>query len=685
MKKGRVVTAGCLWLLAGWGFAASARDGSVGDMAFDSTVETEEARKSLSETTVVSPDGHTFLQVFLRDGCLFYRAGYYRMLRGEQEEVVLVEDSPLGLETNIGNFTEALQWKGAKEEQVASSYELTRSKKSHVDYRANAVTVTLQGAGEKTFMVDFRVSDANIAYRYRMPMQGETACMVVTREASGFDFPAGTTTFICPQSTEMIGWKRTKPSYEEEYVPDAPMGVPSKYGQGYTFPCLFRVGTDGWVLVSETGVGGNYCGSHLSEGTPDGLYTVAYPMPGENNGFGSTGAQLGLPGATPWRTLTLAPTLAPIVETTVQFDVVEPLYEPSQAYKPGRSTWSWILWQDNSLNYDDQCAYIRLAASLGWEYCLVDGLWQKGIGRKRMEELFRLAKSLGVELFVWYNSNGGWNDAPQDPKNCMARPIERKAEMKWLKENGAKGIKVDFFAGDKQETLRLYEDILSDANDYGIQVIFHGCTLPRGWEKMYPNYCASEAVLASENLVFQQHFCDNEAFNACLHPFIRNTVGSMDFGGTFLNSRLNRGNDGGTVRRTTDIFQLATAIVFQSSVQNFALAPNNLTEQPDFELEFMKTVPTTWDEVRFLDGYPGKYVVLARRAGNDWYVAALNAGPEARTLTLDLPMLAGRTVSYYRDGKDGRTPEYSSVKVAKNGRFKLSVPVNGGAVLKYAE
>lgn len=684
MKKGWKKSLLILCWLAASAPLFSAAGGGAGDVPACDARPAAEAGDTNPVMTVESPSGRTFLTVFMRDGRLLYRAGYYRDARDGRTEVVLVEDSPLGLSTNIGDFTTGMQWKGAAEDSLATSYELTRSKVSRVDYRARALTVTLHNAEGKPLLVEFRVSDDNIAFRYRMPQQGETACMLVDGEASGFRFPARTTTFICPQSTEMVGWKRTKPSYEEEYVPDEPVGTPSKYGRGYTFPCLFRVGDDGWVLVSETGVGGNYCGSRLGDATDGTLYTVAYPMPGENNGFGSTGAQVGLPGATPWRTLTLGATLKPVVETTVPFDVVEPLYEPSQAYKPGRSTWSWILWQDNSLNFEDQRTYIRLAADLGWEYCLVDGGWQKNIGRKRMEELFRFAREAGVELFVWYNSNGGWNDAPQDPKNCMASPIARKAEMKWLKENGAKGIKVDFFAGDKQETLRLYEAILSDANDYGIQVIFHGCTLPRGWERMYPNYCASEAVLASENLVFQQHFCDNEAFNACLHPFIRNAVGSMDFGGTVLNSRLNRGNDGGTVRRTTDIFQLATAIVFQSSVHNFALAPNNLAEQPAFEIDFMKAVPTAWDEVRFLDGYPGRYVALARRAGDRWYVAVLNAGPEARTLTLELPMLAGREVRYYRDGKDGRTPECSTVKVARNGRFRLTVPVNGGAVLECA-
>ena len=177
----------------------------------------------------------------------------------------------------------------------------------------------------------------------------------------------------------------------------------------------------------------------------------------------------------------------------------------------------------------------------------------------------------GVEVFLWYSSSGYWNDIEQGPVNKMDNSIARKQEMRWMQSMGVKGIKVDFFGGDKQETMRLYEEILSDADDHGLMVIFHGCTLPRGWERMYPNYAGSEAVLASENLIFSQHACDNEAFNATLHPFIRNAVGCMEFGGVFLNKRLNRGNDGGTTRRTTDIFQLATAVLFQNPIQNFCI------------------------------------------------------------------------------------------------------------------
>ena len=589
----------------------------------------------------------------------------------------MLEKSPLGMNTNIGDFTKNLKLTGHSVDKIDTVYQQTRIKVSNVHYRANELTCHLENEQGQKLGVIFRVSDNDVAFRYTLPHQGGKASVTVKEEQTGFRFPEQTTTFLCPQSDAMIGWKRTKPSYEEEYKADAPMSDRSQYGHGYTFPCLFRIGNDGWVLVSETGVDSRYCGSRLSDVSEGNLYTVAFPMAEENNGNGTVAPAFALPGATPWRTITVGDHLKPIVETTVPWDVVSPLYETKHDYRFGRGTWSWILWQDGSINYDDQVRYIDFASAMGYEYALIDNWWDTRIGHQRMKSLVEYARDKGVELFLWYSSSGYWNDIEQGPVNRMDNAIIRKREMKWLQSLGVKGIKVDFFGGDKQETMRLYEDILSDADDHGLMVIFHGCTLPRGWERMYPNYVGSEAVLASENMVFNQHFCDEEAFNTCLHPFIRNTVGSMEFGGCFLNKRLNRNNDGGTTRRTTDVFLLATTVLLQNPVQNFALAPNNLKDVPAVCMDFMKRVPTTWDETRFVDGYPGKYVVLARRQGDTWYLAAVNAGKEPLKLKLDLEMFAGKTVALYKDDKKGE-PELTSLKVKENGKVQLEIRPQGG-------
>lgn len=623
--------------------------------------------------SVNGPDGKLQLTVSCpsANGEVSYAVTY----NGKQ----MLESSPLGMETNVGDFYRGLQLKEHKVTALDTVYEQSRIKASRIHYWANELLCSFVNGEGKNVQITFRVSNNDVAFRYTLPREQGKGSVTVNSERTGFRFPSQTTTFLCPQSDAMIGWKRTKPSYEEEYKADAPMNERSGYGHGYTFPCLFKVGDDGWVLLSETGVDSRYCGSRLSD-WDNGVYRIAFPMPEENNGNGTVSPAFSLPGSTPWRTVTVGETLKPIVETTVPWDVVEPRYTTTHDYKPGRGTWSWILWQDGSINYDDQVRYVDLAAAMGYEYVLIDNWWDNNIGRDRMEQFIKYARSKGVEVFLWYSSSGYWNDIEQSPVNRMDNSIARKQEMRWLQSLGVKGIKVDFFGGDKQETLRLYEEILSDADDHGLMVIFHGCTLPRGWERMYPNYIGSEAVLASENLVFSQHFCDNEAFNATLHPFIRNAVGCMEFGGVFLNKRLNRSNDGGTIRRTTDIFQLATAVLFQNPIQNFALAPNNLTDAPQICLDFMKQVPTTWDETRFIDGYPGRYIVLARRHGNTWYIAAVNATAEPLKLKLDLPVLAGQEVSLYSDDKKMQ-PQLKLQKIKTDGSLQLTVQPQGGAVI----
>lgn len=633
-----------------------------------------------AKVDVKSPDGKLIVSVSDDGGVPGYEICY--------DGMAVLDKSALGLKTDIADFTSGLSIISTEKKTIDKEYEITRTKTSFVHYVANKLDVVFKKEDGKMMKVTFCVSDNDVAYRYTvLPLEGsDCRCTVIYKEASSFNFPRRTTTFLCPQTGPMAGWKRTKPSYEEDYTADAPMNAKSAFGHGYTFPCLFRIGNDGWALVSETGVDSGYCGSHLSDYVDGKGYTIAFPDKGENNGFGSEFAAIPIPGSTPWRTITFGKTLKPIVETTVQFDFVEPKYDASTDYKPGRYTWSWLLWQDNSINYDDQVAFINLAAEMGYEYTLVDAGWDVNIGRNRMAELSRYAQSKGVNLLLWYNSNGFANDAPPTPHHCMNTAIAREKEMKWLKSIGVKGIKVDFFGGDKQETMRLYEDILSDANRYGLQVIFHGCTIPRGWERMYPNYVGSEAVLASENLYFEQKHCDLEGFELTMHPFSRNTIGSMDWGGVVMKHRMGRGTDNGNFRRTTDVFEMATAITNQASMQCIAVQPDNIDGLPQFEKDFLKAVPTTWDETRFIDGYPTKYVVIARRHGNDWYVGGLNGTDKSMTLTICLPMFTGQKVKIYADnekktGEANATSTLKSVKVGSKGMLKVTIQPLGGIII----
>ncbi|MBP6248230.1 MAG: glycoside hydrolase family 97 protein [Bacteroides sp.] len=591
----------------------------------------------------------------------------------------MLEESPLGLESTIGDFSTGLTFLSESKKQIEENYYLPNGKTSRIHYLANELTVSYLNKNKDTLQVLFRVSNNDIALAYRLASPKQTHC-TIKRELTGFNFPAHTTTFITPQAPSGEGWMKTKPSYEEEYTNEEPIGTPSKYRLGYTFPALFHLGNTGWVLLSETGVTSRYAGTRLSEGNQEGLYTIAFPEKEENGGMGDNTVTSNLPLITSWKTITVGETLKPIVETTSAYNGMKPVYTASQPYKPGRSTWSWILWQDESCNYKDQQIFIDLAAEMGYEYILIDALWDKQIGYENMPSLIANAQSKGVDVILWYNSNGAWNDAPQGPKQRMDTAPARQKEMAWMKSLGVKGIKVDFFGGDKQTTMKLYEDILTDANQYGIFVVFHGTTLPRGWERMYPNHMGSEAALVSENLVFSQDFANKEAYTSTMLPFTRNAVSAMDFGPVFFNKRFSKQADKGTIRKTTDAFQLATSILYQSPVQHFGITPNNIQEQPEYVINFMKKIPTTWDETRFIDGYPGKYCVMARRFGSKWYIGATNASNSLQSYTLSLPWLTGKEVTVLFDHKD-RSVGFKTAKIDKKGLLKIELENLGGCVI----
>lgn len=626
---------------------------------------------SSQNAEVSSPDGKLNLKISVENGSPIYSVTY--------NDKVILQNSPLGLTTNEGDFTKNMSFVESTTGKVDKTFEQEKIKQSSINYEANTLRFTIANADKKQISVLFQVSNNDIAFRYELPVWGKTIACVVEKESTGYKFPSNTTTFLSSMMKSMTGFARTAPSYESGYTSDSEMETNTSE-DGYVFPGLFHIGNNGWALLSETGVSSLYCASHLSKYN-DGIYSVEYPNIKNNNGFGSTGAQIGLPGITPWRTITVGETLKPIVETTIPYSVVEPLYEASQEYKFGRGTWSWIVWQDNSMNYEDQVKYIDLAAAMNFEYILIDAWWDKNIGYDRMKELIQYAKSKGVDVFLWYNSNGITNDAFMTPMSKMNTSIARKKEMKWLKEAGVKGLKVDFFGGDKQETMRLYEDILSDANDYGLMIIFHGATLPRGWERMYPNFVGSEAVIASEMLIFTQDARNKESFYASLHPFIRNSVASMEFGGVLLNKFLNKGNTKGQERLTSNTFQLATSVLFQNPLQMFALTPNNLEDTPKYQLDFLKNVPTTWDETVFIDGYPGKYVVLARRHGDRWYIAGVNAKKEALKIKVKLPMINPDTeLKIYVDSDKSKNGVKTS-KLKKKQEIELNIPSNGGILI----
>ncbi|MCQ2213721.1 MAG: glycoside hydrolase family 97 catalytic domain-containing protein [Bacteroidaceae bacterium] len=640
------------------------------------------AAMAVNAQTVSSPDGNLKVNVSLSDaGVPMYSVTY--------GPTVVIESSPLGLNTTVGDFTSILKLDKASEVgAVSESYDLANAKKASISYTANEQTFSYSKDGKAAFDVTFHVDNNNVAFRYKVYPQRDRLACLVNHETTAYTMPLGTTTFLCPQMTPQTGFARTAPSYETFYDYDAEMGK-NGHGRGYTFPALFKVKAadtakkaknaqpeNVWVMLCETGVDGSYCGSRIM--FKDNVYTIAYPEDTEFGGVGQSAPGIMLPGYTPWRTITVGTTLAPLAETTIMWDLVKPLYEASQTYKYGRSAWSWIIRMDASCNYDEQKEYVDFASAMGWEYLLIDALWDSNIGYERMEELVKYAKTKNVDIYLWYNSNGYWNDAPQGPRGKLHRMNDRHKEFAWLKKAGVKGLKIDFIGSDKQQTMQMYEDILCDANDYGLEIIFHGCTLPRGWERMFPNFISCEAVRASENLSFGQHDNDIEALAATIHPVLRNAVGNMDFGGSALNKFYSKDNKRGRKRITSDVYALATAILFQTPVQNFAVAPNNMTDAPAWAIDFMKKVPVEWKDVKLIDCYPGKYIVLARQTkAGKWIVAGVNATKEPLKLKVSMPMLTpGQSAQLYLNDA------VSTVKIGKKSAMDITIPSNGGFVIE---
>jgi len=630
--------------------------------------------------TISSPDGK--LQVSLTmtpNGTPQYSVSY--------DGMTVIEPSALGMKTTLGDLTQGLKLAETSEVKVVSdTYSLPNAKKHDFDYTANEQTFTYTQNVEqkrrnekvrvdmKMWDVTFHVDNNNVAFRYKVYPQGDRLACLVEQEATSYVMPEATTTFLCPQMTPQSGFARTAPSYETYYEYDGEMGK-NGHGRGYTFPALFKANGI-WVMLCETNVGGNYCASRI-ENRAGSTYQLAYPEDNEFGGVGTSAPGLMLPDYTPWRTITVGQTMAPLAETSIMWDLVEPQYAPSQEYKYGKSTWSWVIRMDASCNYDEQKEYIDFAADLGWQYVLIDAWWDANIGYDRMKQLSAYAASKGVGIFLWYNSNGYWNDAPQGPRGKMHRMLTRREEMKWLKEAGIKGLKVDFIGSDKQQTMQMYEDIMVDANDAGLMLIFHGCTIPRGWERMYPNFVACEAARVSENLAFGQYDNDMEAVAATVLPILRNAIGNMDFGGSTLNKHYSKNNERGTLRKTSDVYALATAVLFQSPVQNFALAPNNLTDAPVWAVDFMKEVPTTWHDMQYVDGYPGKYLIMERQdmKGN-WYLAGVNAQKAPLKVKLSLNKWSkGEELRLYLNN------ELKTIKVNKKQVIEVTIPTDGGVLI----
>jgi alpha-glucosidase len=584
---------------------------------------------------VASPDGRILVEVTLREG----QPGYAVSLDGKP----ILRPSHLGVVRDDADFTTGLaptanySKRAARLEKVEDRYELLTAKRRHNVYRANRRVAELQTAAGARMDIEVQVSNDGFAFRYVFP---ETDAKVhkISREMSSFNFPAGTRGWLQPIAPARSGWNESNPSYEEYYERDIPVGQPSLQGGGWVFPALFRSsvgGGDTWLLVSETGLRRNYCGSRLLAARRSSEYFIDFPGPLETSNGGAVTPESTLPWTTPWRLVVIGG-LKTLVESTLGTDLADPSAKgfKTSASGPGKASWSWPLMGDDNTVVKVQKRFIDYAAEMGWQYTLVDSAWDRQIGYDGLKELVEYGRPKNVKILVWYNSAGEWNTTPLTPRDRMFDPATRRAELQKIKDLGVAGVKVDFFAGDAQSTIAYYQDILEDTARIGLATNFHGATLPRGWQRTWPNLMTMEAVRGMEYNTFEQRNAEESPTHDAMLPFARNVFDPMDFTPVVLD-RLNNTVE----RRTSAAFELATSVLFTSGIQHFAEVPAGMAKAPVYVRDFLKEVPVVWDDVKFIDGFPGQFVVIARKAGSTWYVAGINADRAPRKVKIDLKAL----------------------------------------------
>ncbi|MEO7497699.1 MAG: glycoside hydrolase family 97 catalytic domain-containing protein [Massilia sp.] len=612
---------------------------------------------------LTSPDRHISVTV----GVSAQQTLTYSVSR-DRQPVILASD--LGLQLEGADLASALKLtSSSKVKAVRENYDMAIGKKRHISNAANEQVFSVQNAARQKMDVVFRVSNDGVAFRY-VVAEASLPTKKFVAESTSFAFAPSAKAWLQPMQVAQTGWSNTNPAYEEHYQREIAVGTRSPMESGWVFPALIKSG-DTWVALSEANMDGSFHASRLKADSPNGKYSIGTPMAPEIYPNGKLLAETTGTLTSPWRLIALG-ALPTVMESTLGTDLAAPAVKFDAALvKPGHAAWSWALLKDDATVYPVQKQFIDYAADMKWDYALVDADWDRKIGYDKMRELAAYGAGKGVGVLVWYNSSGPWNKTEYSPKGALMTHEMRVKEFARLREIGVKGVKIDFFAGDGASMIAYYIDILKDAADAGLLVNFHGATLPRGWARTYPNLMSAEAVKGLEFTTFDQKDQDAVPRHAAMLPFARNLFDPMDF------TPMVFGDIPKIKRATRNGFELAESVLFLSGIQHFAETPTGMASAPAYVKIFLQELPRQWDDVKFITGYPGRNVVIARKAGNAWYIAGLNADDTEQTLSLDLSFLGKRSGALITDGAGERDFEQTAIT---GGKSSITVKPHGGFV-----
>jgi len=609
-----------------------------------------------------SPSGNLKVLVTREEGKVFYQL----FSKIGDSETLIIKPSPLGLVRSDDDFSENLSLRSKTEAKtISENYSMISGKQKELSYTAREASVVFNNNNGKQIEMVFRMFDEGLAFRYIFPETGVSE-VAVESEVTGFAVTEGVDGWMSAyQSATPWG----NPGYEDDYLA-VKAGTPSPEIVGWAFPLLFN-DNGNWIFISEAGLDENYCATHLNQDCTGGVYTISLPEANERLGDGDIRPLSSLPWEMPWRFILVSQSLNTIAESSMVHHLAKPSeIEDIPWIKPGRASWEW--WSSKggrtvkNLNH-----FVDLAAEMGWEYSLVDAGWEK-MPDGKIEDVLDYARAKNVELLFWYNSGGRRDSSARNEDFVLFNDDTRNQEMARIAAMGVKGIKVDFFATDKQMAIELYLKILRDAAKHRLLVNFHGCTLPRGWSRTYPNLLTMEAVRGAECYRFAKGYPEIAAHYNTIAAVTRGVVGPTDFTpATFSNQKF--------PRLTTSAHELALTLVYETGLLHLADTPESYLSQPAEVVEFLKNVPVTWDETRVLAAIPGELFAVARRNGEKWYVAGINGKKEPQEVKIELPFSINSPLFF----ADGETLSEFSIQTLQGNINSISVKMmpGGGFVL----
>jgi len=582
----------------------------------------------------------------------------------------VIKDASLGVIKSDGDLSKDLSFISATAvDESEDQYTLIagKHKKLKADFRE--MTLRFGNTEHQMLNISFRAYRDGVAFKYSLE-GNDTSKHTIIGETTSFKLALNGNAWM-HQYDSVTDWA---PAYESFYQNAIKIGTNAPEKEGWGFPLLFNV-NDKWLLISETNLTKAYHASHIAADCSNGNYKIVKPEASEAKNLYSNDAQNTLPWEMPWRFIAVGTSPAIAIETELHHHLSNSCKINDTSWiKPGRSSWSWWGDHPSSKNFKSLKDFVDLSVEMGWEYSLVDANWDIMTGGN-IEELIQYANSKNVGILMWYNSGGAHNIVTERPRDIMSDPAKRKEEMKKLQSWGVKGIKVDFFQSDKQTIIKQYIDILEDAAEHQILVNFHGCTLPRGWERTYPNMISSEAVIGAEAYAFNKNYPENAPWHNTILPFTRNAVGPMDYTPvTFGNQKF--------ARMTSWGHELALSIVFQSGITHMADRAKEYRALPVLAKDFLKLVPSAWDETKYISGTPGDYVILARRNGNTWYLGGIQGKSMIRDFEFNIDFVGKDSceVQIITDGNTAKSFSGSNVLVKKGDLVKVKMLPFGGFV-----